>query len=321
MRIFEIEHVTDQFKEGRPRDYLKLAAGYDRAKLSAPALKELAYLHAEAEDAAGALAVGRDFVKRFGKLDDALMVARVRRLMADCAIRLGEGALDEAIRNYRASLVKEVPATEQLEVLGRLIRLVGIERNDPDRALEVLAQAEKLVKAEGVDDDGRKAFRKAVAAAGDVWLWQGKRDEAQKLYARAEALLPRPVPPQVRAARIGAYPNALREHVAGGNYGAALDLVDQWDDLFPTDRLNGQTFFWRGKVLALRGQPREAARYLDRAVIVALGAGFETEARWLLAEALDAAGKKDDARKQLAKLIATGLRDEYVKKAIDRLKK
>ena len=319
--IFGIEHVTDLFKEGRPKDYLKMVKGYDRAKLTVHALRELAYLHSEAEDLAGAVEVGREYVKRFEKTSDALNLARVRRLLADCAIQLGEGGLDEAIKNYQAALVKEVPTTERLEVIGRLIRLVGVERNQPDKALAIYAEADKLVKAEGVDDDGRRALRKAVQAAGDVRLWQGKRAEAQKLYARSEALLTTSIPNQVRIARIGAYPNSLREYLAAGNYGAAIDLVDQWEDLFATDKLNGQSFFWRGKALALRGQPREAVRHLDLAVRLTTGASFETEARWLLAEALETLGKKEEARKHLAKLISLGLRDEFVTKAIEKLKK
>jgi tetratricopeptide (TPR) repeat protein len=317
--VFEIEHVTDQYREGRPKDYAKVAKGYDRAKLDAAAMKELAHLLAESEDAAAAVEVGREYDRRFAGKADALQAARVRRLLADCAIRLGAGSLDEAIKNYQASLVKEVPAAEKLEVLGRLIRLVGVDRRQPDRAAQILTQVETLARAERLDADGRKAHRRAVAAAGDAALWAGQAAAAQKLYARAEKLHDRPIPPQVRAARIGAYPNPLREYVAAGNYGAALDLVDQWDDLFPTDKLNGQTFFWRGKVLALRGQPREAVRYLDRAARVAAGAGFETEARWLLAVSLEQAGRKQEARKELAKLVASGLRDEYVKKAREKL--
>lgn len=321
LTIFEIEHVTEEFKEGRPKDYLAAVKGYDRSRLSAAALKELAFLHAEAEDLAGALVVGREFITRFASSADALAVARVRRLLADCALQQGDGGLDEAIANYRAAVVQALPATERIEVLGRLIRLVGIDRGQADRAVELLAQAEAVVKEKDVDDDGRRAFRKAVASAGDARLWQGRRAEAQKLYGRAEALLPRVIPPQVRAARIGAYPDSLRDYVAAGNYGAALDLVEQWDDLFPTDRLNGGTFFWRGKVLFLRGQPREAVRYLHRAVQIARGAAFESEARWLLAEALEAAGKAAEARTELARLVASGLRDEFTARAIDKLKR
>ncbi len=74
--IFEIEHVTDQYKEGRPKDYVKLVKGYDRARLGAEALKELAYLLAESEDFTGAVAVGKEFVNRFAEKGDALQVAR-----------------------------------------------------------------------------------------------------------------------------------------------------------------------------------------------------------------------------------------------------
>src|SRR5439155_22647143 len=142
------------------------------------------------------------------------------RLMADCAIRLGEGSLDEAIKNYQAALVKQMPSKEKLEVLGRLIRLVGIDRKQPEKALGILEQVRKVAKTEGVDAEGRTAFRRAVAAAGDVQLWARRRAAAQKLYAEAERLLPRLIPAQVRAARIGAYPNSLREYLKAGNYGA-----------------------------------------------------------------------------------------------------
>ena len=50
-------------------------------------------------------------------------------------------------------------------------------------------------------------------AAADVLLWNGKAEGARGLYDRAEKLGGRFIPRQVRAARIGAYPNAIREFV------------------------------------------------------------------------------------------------------------
>ena len=123
----------------------------------------------------------------------------------------------------------------------------------------------------------------------------------------------------MRAARLGSYPNSLREYIVGGNYGAALDLVNEWEDTFPTDKLNGQSFYWRGKLLLLRGQPTEAARFLARSVAVTTGAPFETEARWLLAEALERSGKADEAKRELAQLVKTGLNDEFTRKAREKL--
>jgi tetratricopeptide (TPR) repeat protein len=317
LEVFEIEQVTDDFKEGRPKDNARLAKQYDRGKLDAAALQELAYLFAESEEPAAAIDVGKEFERRFGPTHPRRL-SRVRRLIADCALRLGKENIEEAIANYQASITKDTPAAEKLDVLARLIRLVGIERNLPDRAGAFLGQAEETARGAKPDDDTRAAFRRAVIAAGDVLLWQGKLDGTTDLYRRAEALRDF-IPSQVRAARVGSYPNALRDLIGGGNYGAALDLLDRWEETFPTDKPKGQTFFWRGKVCALRGQPREAARYLARAIGLATGAGFEPEARWLLAESLKQLGRAEDARKELAKLVALGGTDAFTKKARSKL--
>ena len=205
-------------------------------------------------------------------------------------------------------------------MLARLIRLVGIERSLPDKAGAILAQVEETMKGVKLDDDTRVAYRRAVIAAGDVLLWHAKLDGARDLYQRAETVGTF-IPSQVRAARLGSYPNSIRELIRSGNYGAALDLVDQWDETFPTEKVHGQTFFWRGKLLALRGQHQDAARYLARSIGLAVGAAFESEARWLLAEALEQIGKSAEAKKELAKLTASGLNDEFTKKARAKLSK
>jgi PKD repeat protein len=315
--VYEIEHITDQFKEGRPKDYARFARSYDRNKLDAASLAELAYLFAEAEEPAEAVEVGKLFVQRFGSAKPDL-VSKVRRLMADCALRLGQGSVDEAIANYRASITKDMPAAEKLDVLARLVRLLGIERNLPDKAAPVIAQIEETFRGAKLDEETQAAYRRAVIASGDVLLWQGKVSGAQEFYHRAETLGAF-IPSQVRDARVGSYPNAVREFIEAGNLGAALDLVDRWEETFPTEKPKGQTFFWRGKVLALRGQPRDAARYLARSVGLAPGAPFEAEARWLLAQSLEQLGKKDEARKELAKLVAIGGTDDFTRKAREKL--
>jgi tetratricopeptide (TPR) repeat protein len=320
LQVFELEHVTEEFKEGKPQEYAKLARTYDRAKLDAASLAELAHLFAECDEADEAVTVGKAYVERF-KNGKPLELARMRRLLADCALRQKKGSVDDAIANYQKALVKEMPAAEKLDVLARLIRLLGIERELPDKAEAVLKQVEEVVKAAEIDDEVRAAYCRALIAAGDARLWQGKTEGATELYGRAERESGRVIPQAVRVARIGSYPNALRDYIASGNYGAALDVVDRWEQTFPTEKPKGHTFFWRGKLLALRGNPREAERYLDRAVRLAAGASFETEARWLLAESLDKLGRKGDARRELAKLVATGLNDDFTRRAKAKLKK
>jgi tetratricopeptide (TPR) repeat protein len=320
LHVFEIEHVSEQFKEGRPKDYAKVARKYDRGKLNAEALRELANLLAENEEPAEALKVGKEYVKRFGADKPALAAARMRRLMADCAIRLGKGGLKEAIANYKASLIPEMDVGEKLDILARLIRLLGIERGLPDEADKVMVQVKKNWEKGTAKRETIAAYRRALIAMGDVLLWHKKRTDAGDFYSRAEVLGTR-IPSQVRKARIGAYPKAIREYIKAGNYGAALEIVNRWDETFPTDKPNGQTFFWRGKLLNLRGQHQEAARYLARTIGLSEGAAYESEARWLLAEALEKVGRTKDARRELAKLVKSGIKDQFSDLAREKLKK
>ena len=155
-----------------------------------------------------------------------------------------------------------------------------------------------------------------MIAAADVLLWHGKPDGARGCTPGREAR--RLHPAQVRAARIGAYPNALREYIDAGNYGAALDLVDQWDETFPTDKPNGQTFFCAASCCALRGQPKEAVRHLARAIGCPrrrLRIGSPLAPRPIAG----ATGKPEEARRELARLVASGLNDPFTKLAREKL--
>jgi tetratricopeptide (TPR) repeat protein len=319
LAVFEIEHVTDQYKEGRPRDYLPRVKGYDRAKLDTAGLRELAYFLADADEPGDALEAGKLFAERF-KSAPPRELSRVRRLMADCAIRLGRGSLDEAAEHYRAAILPETPPAEKLDTLARLIRLLGVERGEPAKALALRPEVEATAKAAKADETSVAAYRRALIALADVELWRGRGDEARELYAKAERLGGVFVPPQVRAARVGAYPDLIREYLVGGNFGAALSVVDRWDETFPTEKPNGHSLFWRGKVLALRGQTREAALHLDRAIKLTPGAGFETEARLLYADSLEKLGRTDEARAELARLVRTGVDDEFTRKARQKLR-
>ena len=198
-------------------------------------------------------------------------------------------------------------------------RLVGIERNLPAKAAKIAAQAEEVIKAVRADDEIQAAYRRVVIAAGDVKLWQGNGAGAAEFYGRAERLSANFIPAQVKAARVGAYPNAVREYIAGGNLGAALDLVDRWEQTFPTDKPKGHTFYWRGKVLAERGQPKEAVRS-STGRCGWRPATTSRRRRLALAEALAKLGRKEAARAELKKLVGTGLNDAFSRRAREKLK-
>ena len=176
-----------------------------------------------------------------------------------------------------------------------------------------------LVQNERLDERSRSPYSRALAAMGDVQLWHGKPDDARRWYQQAEAAWGRPLPPQVRAARVGAYPDSVRHSVARGELGAALDTLNEWEDRFATERLEGQTFFWRGKIAALRAQHRWAVRWLTLAVRRGQGAAFESEARWLLGESYLQLGDAAAARLEFSRLLAAGFTDNVAAQARQRL--
>jgi len=319
LEIYEIQHVTAEIKQGRPADYAALASKYDTAKLDADNLMELARLLAEADMLPDAIRAAKSFIQRFADARPQDQ-HRVRRLIALCALETGDEGIDEAISNFQASITKDTPATEKIDSIAQLIRLLGIERRQPENTEKLLKQVEETARTSVVDEDVKAAYRRAVNAAGDVQLWHGRRAEAYRYYQRVEALRGRYIPAQVKATRVGAYPNAIREYLALGNYGAALQIVDRWEDMFATEKVQGQTFYWRGTILEQRKQYKDAARYLARAVVLAVGAGFETEARWRLARSLEHLDRHKEARVELAKLVATGLDDAFVQMARQKLK-
>jgi tetratricopeptide (TPR) repeat protein len=313
--VYEMQHVTDEIKEGRLPDYARLAEAYDRGKLDAASMRELPYFLAEAGKPGAAVQAVHDFIHRFGDTQP-----RLRRLVAECLLRQDKPDLDDVIANYRASIRADTPLVEKLDTYARLIRLNGVERGLPGKAVEAEAEVETAIKSVSLDEEARSAYRRCVIAAGDVQLSQDRRDQALAHYNRAELVLGRYVPAQVRSARIGAFPNSIREYLGAGNTRAALELVDRWEDTFPTDKPQGQTFFWRGKALARGGQAGDAVRPLERAVRLSVGAAFESEARWLLAQSLEKLGKKTEARAELIKLVGTGIDDAYARMARERLR-
>ena len=319
LEVYEIQHATEQIQDGKPAEYLPIVLAYDRKLLDAAALKELAHLFADGGDLAASRTAASEYVQRFGAAHPA-EASRMQRLIAECALRLGSDGVPEAIAAYQASITDQTTPTEKLDVLARLIRLLGIERDLPAEAARVADQIEATVKEATLSDESRAAYWRCLIATGDVLLWHGERDKSHEIYKRCEILSGQFIPAQVRAARLGSYPNSIREYLSEGNHGAALDLVNRWEETFPTDKINGHSFFWRGKLLNLRGDHKAASRYLARSIGLATGASFESESRWLLAQSLEKTGNNDAAQRELARLIRSGSADRYVEMARAKLK-
>ncbi len=90
--------------------------------------------------------------------------------MAEAALKHGEGNLDTAIAEYRASIGPDTPPAEAIDVLGRLLRLLGVERGQTEKAEAVEAELAGRNKQSRLDEAAREAYRRALIASGDARL-------------------------------------------------------------------------------------------------------------------------------------------------------
>ncbi|GIT29629.1 MAG: hypothetical protein Ct9H300mP1_16750 [Planctomycetaceae bacterium] len=200
-----------------------------------------------------------------GSIDSARFAPKrapaIRRVLALASLSSGEEGIDEAIANFQASITDKTPAPESLDSLARLIRLLGIRRNEPDKSPELLKRVHDVaVNAKPPLTQDAKA--KMSPPAGD------QRCRGRGSVARQEGRVPGVLSAGrgvagTRCSQVGSlgthrvFPNSIREYLQENNYGAAIETVDPWEDQFATEKVKGHTFFWRGLALSLRGQHRE----------------------------------------------------------------
>ena len=314
LEIYAVQHLTEGRGEGDIASYLALAESYDLAALDPVSLASLAgFLHQHGNPAR----VQEAAAKALGQIppQDTRRTARLHRLLADAAGRQGEGQLAAAIQHYRTAADLETNAVTRIESLTRLVELHGLDRGEPVAATNALEEIHAVVETHLPTPALIAAYREALVTAGDVFLWSGMKAAAIEHYLQAEAAATEPLPLQVRAARIGSYPFAVRDHVRNREWEEALRVLDEWEKTLPVERAKGQTLYWRGRILLAREQPAEAARMLRQSLLLAEGAAFETETRWLLAAAYRKSGQEKMATQTLRALATSGLQDEYTEKA------
>ena len=313
VRVYPVEHMEEPYRAGDLREYAKLVAATDPAALTGAAAVEAALLLDEAEDVAPHAAAKRRAAQAaLGKSLPAEMAARMHLVLAGQAgaalSAWTAAASEDEVRHLRAAI--EVlskdgqDAAWRTEVAARLVRALGVQVGKLDEAgaaFDEAVDAAKNAKGEGL----RQATRRLVVAMGDAELAAGQAAEAAARYRLAESLNEPVVPAAVAAAKVGAMPELLAQHVAAKRWDDAALVLGEWFDRFPTDVVRGEALYWLGVVTAERGTPSAAVRPLQLAARVGRGATFEDEARYRLTLALRAAGDDAAARRELEVLAGS----------------
>jgi tetratricopeptide (TPR) repeat protein len=311
--VFPIEHLEPPYQQGKPREYLQPLVDRHTDSASADDLLELAWFHREYGDAARAAATAITAAHRAAadhprRVEMHLLAAgdvgaagSVWREAPDAEAR------DQAQQQLEAALKLEPDARTHWTLLERLIRIHGIARGSTTDAARHFEMARALVKTHGLAGRHQESYRACAVAMGDVHLVAGDMHEAAGQYRLAEGLNQPVVPANVRAARVGAFPETLVQAFADRRWSAAEAALDEWQDRFPADMVSGAPLFYRGKLAMLRKQPTSAVGALRIAASAGRGSEFEAEAKYLLAQAYRQTGDDEAYRRTLRELVAAGL--------------
>jgi tetratricopeptide (TPR) repeat protein len=96
-------------------------------------------------------------------------------------------------------------------------------------------------------------------------------------------------------AKTGGYGYTVDDLLARGEFDWALETLDRWERELPVQKLEGYTFFLRGKVLFVQRPGPLALRYLELAERVSPRAVHVPEAVWLRANCLLEMKRPDEA--------------------------
>jgi tetratricopeptide (TPR) repeat protein len=119
---------------------------------------------------------------------------------------------------------------------------------------------------------------------------------------------------------MGGYPFTVEDLKDRGEYDYALKVVDRWENDYPTEKLDGLSFFWRGKLLFILHPGEQAVRYLQLAEAVHPKGNHVPEAVWLQANCYMAMGKYDQALQQFQRIQGEFTTSDYAQRAPAKVK-
>jgi TolA-binding protein len=326
--VFPIEHLGGPYREGRSEDYVPIVEHYDAGRLHGALLGELVrFLAASGQQAAAEklaeTILARTDLEATARAEAHLMLAGDAGLAATVwDAPPPPDRVAKIVEHLQTAIPLLTDPTAKVRAIARLVRVRGVEQHDVAAAATLYSDGLKLAQPTKQGDRAKPAaLRDLHLAMGDALLVANAPGKAAAAYREAEQLVEAPIPPAVRAAKIGAYPENLAQQVSAKNLDDAWTVVREWIDLFPADQARGASLFWLGKLEQLRGKPQASLRPLQLAVALGEGSDVEAEARWLLAETYRQLGAADKQKQTLEALVAAGLTGPYRDKALAALGK
>lgn len=316
--VYTIEHDQSGPPAAIAATYAGLVCATSVAQLDTASQFEAAALGLDAGRHADAFRIASALIDRAPPLEpDARLAAWL--IAAAAAMALDNTSVSNALACAEPDWYRGTNSLLRLRALRARLELTERVEGLAALAPAMVTNAENIVRASDKNYNIIQAYRNILLVAGDMMVTDpATKSVALEYFQRAE-LHGKTIPAQVRAARIGSYPETIKANLARNNFAGARDVVRRWEDDFPTERAWGHSAYWAGRIEYSAGKWQESARLLARALRLAAGGDFETAARALRAEALEKLGRDAEARQEWETLAASGINDELVRKAREKV--
>ncbi|MFH1748688.1 MAG: PKD domain-containing protein [Planctomycetota bacterium] len=314
-RIFQVDVKTRYFRYGNAEQYAQAATGYDVQHMAADDLLLYVEFWTCLEKWPELVRAAEALLRRFPDLPEAPQVA------ADAARACSQPrAYDpqRAAKLYELVLDTATNRDDHLELSCQRAHILAWGLGEFALARELYDHV-LTETADSSDHPMQQLRRRAVIGLGDVALLSGDYPDAERQYRKAQTLSEREIKQPEMLAKAGGYSYTLEDLLARNEFDWALVALDRWEDDAPLQKLEGFTFFWRGKITFVQQPGPLALRYLELAERVAPKATHVPEAVWLRANCLLALKRYDKALTQFQRIRVEFTESDYFVQAAEKI--
>jgi tetratricopeptide (TPR) repeat protein len=314
--VFHVDVRARYFKYGNTKQYAQAAAGYDVDRMAVEDLQLYADFWGYLENWPEHVRAVNAFIRR---CPESPLIPQFAASAARGCTHADAYHPQRADELYEIALRGAVAPRARLELNLQRARLLAWHLGNHERARELLNDVLDQIELRS----GRplqRVRRQAIIALGDVALLSTEYDEAASLYRQTQQLAERKADQAEMLAKAGSYGYTVEDLLARGEFEWALKTLDQWEDEFPVQKLEGYTFFLRGKVLFVQHPGRLALRYLKLAERVSPRAVHVPEAVWLRSNCLLTMQQYDQALAEFLRIRTDFTQSEFFQQAADKIR-
>jgi tetratricopeptide (TPR) repeat protein len=314
--VFYVDVRTRYFRYGNAQQYAEAAAGYDVEQMALEDLQLYAEFWDYLENWPEHVRAVNAFIRR---CPSSPLIPQLAASAARGCTQADAYDPQRADELFEIALSGAETPRARLELNLQRARLLAWDLGERERARQLLNDVLSQIE----DRPGQamvRLRRQAIIALGDVALLSSASDEAESLYRQAQQLAERPVEQAEMLAKAGSYGYTVEDLLARGEFEWALKALDQWESEFPVQKLEGYTFFLRGKVLYVQHPGRLALHYLEWAERVSPRAVHVPEAVWLRANCLLALERYEEALTQFLRIRTDFTQSDFFQQAADKIK-